>query len=101
MIYLLSGLLIAHGIVCLTGAFFPFYPPVFLFYWFFPGSFVLKLIMVLLAGAFQVVYGGYWLLKERWQVRWYWLALATILITGLLLIFPAVQNPSLFMGLAW
>lgn len=93
MIYLLSGLLIIHGIVCLLGAFFPFYPPVHLFYWVFSGTaFAIKLIIVLLAGAFQVVYGGYLLLKKRWQVRWYWLALTVVVFTGLLLIFPAYHG---------
>ena len=38
MVYLLSGLLVLHGIVSLLGAFFPFYPPVYLFYAFFPGT---------------------------------------------------------------
>lgn len=100
MIYLLSGLLIFHGIICLLGAFFPFYPPVFFFYVFFPGHFAIRLIIVLLAGAAQLVYGIYLVLGKKWRIRWYWLALATIVIIGLLLIFPAVQNPDLFTGLA-
>lgn len=91
LIYMLSGLLIIHGIVCLLGAFFPFYPPVFLFYWVFPGPFAIKLIIVLLAGASQVVYGGYLLLKKRWHVRWHWLALTIIAIVVLLLIYPALN----------
>jgi len=92
MIYLLSGLLIVHGVICLLGAFFPFYPPVYLFYVFFPGHFAIRLIIVLLAGASQVVYGGYLLLKKRWQVRWYWLALTVVVFVGLLLIFPAFHG---------
>lgn len=96
MIYLLAGLLIIHGIVCLIGAFFPLYPPVFLFYWFFPGHFALRLIIVLLAGAAQLTYGAYLALGKRWKIRWYWPAIATVVITGLLLIFPAVQSPGLF-----
>jgi len=96
MIYLLSGLLVIHGIICLLGAFFPFYPPVFLFYVFFPGHFAIRLIIVLLAGAAQLVYGIYLVLGKKWRIRWYWPAIATILITGLLLIYPAVQNPALF-----
>lgn len=99
MIYLLYGLLILHGIACLLGAFFPFYPPVFFFYWIFPGPFVIKLIIVLLAGAFQVVYGGYLLIKKRWRVRWYWLALTIVVLTGLCLIYPALSAPGLFTGL--
>ena len=61
---ILGWVLLAHGAICLLGAFFPFYPPVFLFYGFFPGHFAVKLIIVLLAGASQVVYGGYLLLKN-------------------------------------
>jgi len=75
MIYFLCGLLMIHGIVCLVGAFFPFYPPVYLFY-----------------AASQVVYGGHLLLKRRWQVRWHWLALTVVVFTGLLLIFPAFHG---------
>ena len=92
MVYLLSGLLVLHGIVCLLGAFFPFYPPVYLFYAFFPGHFAIRLIIVLLIGAAQVVYGGHLLVKRRWQVRWHWLALTVVVFTGLLLIFPAFHG---------
>ncbi len=92
MIYLLSGLLVIHGIVCLLGAFFPFYPPVFLFYWIFPGPFAIKLILVLIAGSAQLAYGVHLALGGKWQIRWYWPALATIVITGLLLIFPAFHG---------
>jgi len=93
MIYLLSGLLVIHGIVCILGAFFPFYPPVYLFYWIFSETaFAIRLIIILLAGAFQVIYGGYLLLKKRWQVRWYWLALTVVVFAGLLLIFPAYHG---------
>jgi hypothetical protein len=96
MTYLLSGLLVFHGIVCLLGAFFPFYPPVYFFYVFFPGHFAIRLIIVLFLGAAQIVYGLHLILRKRYRIRWYWPAIATILITGLLLIFPAVQNPGLF-----
>jgi len=99
VIYLLSGLLIIHGIVCQIGAFFPLYPPVFLFYAFFPGHFAVKLILVLLAGVAQLAYGMYLALCKRWRIRWYWPALATVIMVGLLLIFPAVQNLGLFTGL--
>jgi hypothetical protein len=92
MIYLLSGLLIIHGLVCLLGAFFPLYPPVYFFYAFFPGHFAIRLIIVLLVGAFQVVYGVYLLLRRRWQIRWHWLALAIVVFTGLLLILPAYHG---------
>jgi hypothetical protein len=96
MIYFLSGLLIIHGIVCLVGAFFPLYPPVFLFYVFFPGHFAIRLIIVLIIGAAQLVYGVYLALGKRWRVKWYWPAIATVVITGLLLVFPVLQNPGLF-----
>ncbi len=100
MIYLLSGLLVIHGVVCLLGAFFPFYPPIYLFYVFFPGHFAIRLIIVLLVGAAQVVYGIQLALSRKWRLRWYWPAIAAIVITGLLLIFPAAQNPGLFAGMA-
>jgi len=96
MIYLLSGILVVHGIVCLLGAFFPFYPPVYLFYVFFPGHFAIRLIIVLLIGAAQITYGLHLILRKRWRIRWYWPTVASIVITGLLLVYPAVQNPSLF-----
>lgn len=101
MVYLLAMLLIIHGIVCLVGAFFPLYPPVFFFYAFFPGHFVVKLIIVLLAGAAQLAYGVYLAWRKRWRIRWYWPAIVTVVLAGLLLAFPAVQNPDLFMGLGW
>jgi hypothetical protein len=96
MIYLLSGLLIIHGLVCLLGALVPLYPPVLLFYIFFPANFAVKLTIVLLAGAFQVIYGGYLLLRKRRRLRWYWLALTTVVLTGFILIFPAYHG--LFTG---
>jgi hypothetical protein len=100
LIYLLSGLLVIHGIVCLLGAFFPFYPPVYLFYVFFPGHFAIRLIIILITGAAQIAYGLHLILRKRWRIRWYWPALATIVITALLLVYPAVQDPGLFSGLA-
>ena len=93
MIYLLSGLLVIHGIICLLGAFFPFYPPVFLFYWFFPGTFAMKLIIVLVAGAAQVVFGVYLALKKKGrQVRWYWLAIVVVVLVSLLLVYPTLEG---------
>jgi hypothetical protein len=90
-------LLVAHGIVCLLGAFFPFYPPIFLFYWFFPGPFAMKLVMVLTAGAAQVVFGVYIAFIEKLrQIRWYWLVLTIIVIVLLLLVYPALNY---FLGL--
>lgn len=93
---LIGGLLLVHGIICLLGAFFPLYPPVVLFYWFFPGHFVIRLIIVLMAGSTQIICGVYLLLKKRRQVSWYWLALIVVVFTGLLLIFPAFHG--LFTG---
>jgi hypothetical protein len=93
MVYLLSGLLIIHGVVCLLGTFFPFYPPVFLFYSFFPGYFAIKLVIVLLVGALQVAYGGYLAVKkQRWRIRWYWLAIPVILLVSLLLVYPTLEG---------
>ncbi len=97
---IVGWLLIVHGIICTLGAFFPFYPPVFLFYAFFPGHFAIRLIIVLIIGAAQIAYGLHLILRKRWRIRWYWPALATIVITGLLLVYPAVQDPGLFSGLA-
>lgn len=96
MIYLLSGILIIHGIICLLGAFFPLYPPVYFFYVFFPGHFAIRLIIVLLIGAAQLAYGIYLALEKKWKIRWYWPAIATVVITGLLLVYPAMQSPGLF-----
>jgi hypothetical protein len=101
MIYFLSGLLIIHGIVCLVGAFIPLYPPVFFFYAFFPGTFIIKLIIVLLAGAAQLAYGMYLSLRQKRRIRWYWPAIGTVVMVGLLLVFPAIQNPDLFTGPGW
>ncbi|NVM23659.1 MAG: hypothetical protein HWN68_17990, partial [Desulfobacterales bacterium] len=82
-------LLAAHGILCLLGAFFPFHPLIFLFYWFFPGPFFVKLIIVLAGGVAQVVFGVYLVFRERLRrVRWYWLALAGVIIVLALLVYP-------------
>jgi len=90
---LIGGLLLVHGIICLLGAFFPFYPPIFLFYWHFPGTFAMKLIMVLVAGAVQVVFGGYLALKKKgWQVRWYWLVIVFVVLVSLLLVYPTLEG---------
>ena len=84
-------LLVVHGVICLLGAFFPLYPPVFLFYWFFPGPFTMKLIIVLLAGAAQVVFGVYWAIN-RWKVRWYWLTIVVVIFVLLMLVFPVTEG---------
>jgi len=74
-------------------SFFPFYPPVFLFYGHFPGPFAMKLVMVLVAGVSQVVFGIYWALKKKErQVRWYWLAIMIIVPVVLLLVFPIIEG---------
>jgi hypothetical protein len=90
---ILTSLLVAHGIICVLGAFFPFYPPVFLFYWFLPGPFAMKLVIVLVAGVFQVVFGVYLALRKKGrQVRWYWLAIMVIVPVVLLLVFPIIEG---------
>ena len=89
---MVGWLLVAHGIICLLGAFFPFYPPIFLFYWFFPGPFAVKLVMVLVAGAAQIVFGVHIAFIEKLRhVKWYWLAFTIIIIVLLLLIYPALN----------
>ena len=88
---IVGWLLIVHGIICTLGAFFPFYPPIFLFY-FLALPFAVKLIRVLLLGVLQVVFGVYLAFTEKLrQVRWYWLALTIIVIVILLLIYPALN----------
>lgn len=85
-----AALLVFHGIVCILAAFFPFHPVIFLFYWFVPAPVLAKLFLVLLLGAAQVVFGGYWVVKRKeWHVRWYWLTLAVFLVASVFLIIPA------------
>ena len=89
---LVGWLLIVHGIICTLGAFFPFYPPIFLFYWFVKFPFAVNLILVLLFGVLQIVYGIYLAFIEKLRhVRWYWLAFTIIVIVLLLLIYPALN----------
>ena len=90
---ILTSLLMAHGIMCVLGAFFPFYPPVFLFYWFSPGPFTVKLVIVLVVGVSQVVLGIYLTLKKKGrQVAWYWLAIMVVVPVALLLVFPIIEG---------
>lgn len=96
LIKLAGWLLIVHGIICLLGAFYPFHPVIFLFYWFFPGPFIMKLVIVLVGGAAQVVFGVYLAFEGLRPVRWYWLALITIVIVLLLMVYPALNH---FFGL--
>ena len=89
---MVGWLLVAHGIICFLGAFFPFYQPIFLFYWFFPGPFAVKLVVVLVAGAAQIVFGVYIAFIEKLRhVKWYWLSFTIIIIVLLLLIYPALN----------
>lgn len=89
---IVGWLLVAHGIICTLGAFIPFYPPIFLFYWFVGFPFAVNLILVLLFGVSQIVYGVYIAFMERLRhVRWYWLVLTIIVIVLLLLIYPALN----------
>jgi hypothetical protein len=93
---LAGWLLIAHGIICLLGAFYPFYIPVFLSYWFSPAPFMVTLAIVLVVGAAQVVFGVYLAFERLRPVRWHWLALITIVIVLLLMVYPALNH---FFGL--
>jgi hypothetical protein len=84
--------LIVHGLICTLGAFFPFYPPIFLFYWFVPLPFAMNLVIILLFSILQIVFGVYLIFLEKLrQVRWYWLTLAIIIIVILLLVYPALN----------
>jgi hypothetical protein len=87
MLKIVGWLLVVHGIVCLLGAFFPFYIPVFLFYHI-PIPFFVELTIVLLGGAAQVVFGIYLAFDSMRQVRWYWLVLAVVVIAIALLVYP-------------
>jgi len=90
---ILGWFLVVHGIICILGAFFPFYPPIFLFYWHFHVHFAIKLIMMLVLGVSQVVFGGYLALKKKGaQVRWYWLAITVVVLVLLLLVFPILEG---------
>jgi hypothetical protein len=85
-------LLIAHGLVCLLGAFYPFHPVIFLFYWFFPGPFMLQLIIVLAGGVAQVIFGLYLAFPQKLRrVGWYWLALVGVVIVLALLVYPILS----------
>ncbi len=93
LIGILAGFLAVHGIICVLGAFFPFYIPVFFFYWFFPGPFAVKLVIVLVFGVAQVVFGIYiFLMRRGKRVRWYWLAIAIAVPVLALLVFPALEG---------
>jgi hypothetical protein len=97
LVKLVGWLLVAHGIFCLFGAFFPFHPIIFLFYWFFPGPFIVQLVIVLAGGAAQVVFGVYLAFRKRLgRVGWYWLALAGVIIMLALLVYPILSHFSGF-----
>jgi hypothetical protein len=97
LVKLVGWLLVAHGIFCLFGAFFPVHPVIFLFYWFFPGPFIVPLVIVLAGGAAQVVFGVYLVFRERLRrVGWYWLALAGVIIVLALLVYPLLNHFSGF-----
>jgi hypothetical protein len=83
-------LLVVHGIVCLLGALLPFYIPVHLFYYI-PIPFFIKLAIVLVVGAVQVVLGVYLAFERVRQVRWHWLALIAVVIVIALLIYPLLN----------
>jgi hypothetical protein len=97
LVKLAGWLLVAHGIFCLFGAFFPFHPVIFLFYSFFPGPFIVQLVIVLAGGAAQVVFGVYLVFRERLRrVGWYWLALIGAVIVLALLVYPLLNHFSGF-----
>jgi len=90
MLKIAGWLLVAHGMVCLLGAFYPFYIPVFLFYYI-PIPFFIKLVIVLLGGAAQVVFGVYLAIERVRKVKWHWLVLAVIIIAIALLVYPLLN----------
>lgn len=87
---IVGWLLVVHGIVCLLGALLPFYIPVHLFYYI-PIPFFIKLAIVLVVGAVQVVLGVYLAIERVRQVRWHWLVLAVIIIAIALMIYPLLN----------
>ena len=90
---ILGWFLAVHGIICVLAAFSPFYPPVFLFYSFSKIHFAINLIIVLVLGVSQVVFGGYLALKkEGRQIKWYWLAIIVVVLVLLLLVFPTLEG---------
>ncbi|MBA7675393.1 hypothetical protein ES703_83626 [subsurface metagenome] len=53
----------------------------------------MRLIIVLVAGAAQVVFGVYLALKKKgWRVRWYWLTIAVVVLVSLLLVYPTLEG---------
>ncbi len=77
--------------------YFPFYPPIIIFYIAIKASFAIKVVMVLALGSIQAMIGAYWLLEtKRWRPKWYWFLVAGVVIPGLILIFPAIRPPGLF-----
>jgi hypothetical protein len=96
LVKLVGWLLVAHGIFCLFGAFFPAHPVIFVFYWFFPGPFIVRLVIVLAGGAAQVVFGVYLVFRRLRRVGWYWLALIGVVIVLALLVYPLLNHFSGF-----
>jgi hypothetical protein len=97
LVKLVGWLLIVHGIVCLLGAFYPFHPLIFLFYWFFPGPFMLQLVIVLAGGVAQLVLGIYLVFRKKLKrVGWYWLVPAGVVIVLALLVYPVLNHFSGF-----
>jgi hypothetical protein len=93
LVRLVGWLLVAHGIFCLFGAFFPFHPIIFLFYWFFPAPFLVSMVIVLAGGVAQIMFGFYLSFQERLRrVGWYWLALAGVIIVLALLVYPVLNE---------
>ena len=96
LVKLVGWLLVAHGIFCLFGAFFPFHPVIFFFYGLFPGPFFMKLVIVLAGGAAQVLFGVYLVFRRMRRVGWYWLVLIGAIIVLALLVYPILSSFSGF-----
>jgi uncharacterized membrane protein HdeD (DUF308 family) len=92
LVKLVGWLLIVHGVFCLFGAFFPVHPVIFVFYWFFPGPFILQLVIVLAGGAAQVIFGVYLAFRRMRRVGWYWLVLIGAVVVLALLVYPILSH---------
>lgn len=48
---------------------------------------------ILLPGAFQIAFGGYWAVKkDEWLLRWYWLVSIAIVLAGALWVVVAATH---------
>ena len=92
----LGIILVIHAVICAAGALLPFYPPILVFYWYFPGPFFIKLCIIMIVAALQLTFGGYLLIKrESWKLRWFHLVIISVGIAALILIIPMLKYSNL------